>query len=242
LLPLRRHIAATLFLLATAAAAQQPRTTILLDPAHGGPDAGAHLANNVLEKDVTLAFAARLRAALGGANFAVLTTRDADPAAAIPPDQRAGIANHARPAACLVLHATGSGNGIHLIASALAANAPQRTIPWDTAQSTAIPQSLALAIQLDAAFVRARIPALLLRARLRPLDNLTCPAIAIELAPLDNPGGSPTPVTDAAYQQQAADAIAKALTAWRVQIAPQPAPQSTPQPAPPDTPPTGAAP
>lgn len=238
MLPLRRSIVATLFLLATAAAAQQPRATILLDPAHGGPDAGAHLANNVLEKDVTLAFAARLRAALGGANFAVLTTRDADPAAAMPPDQRAGIANHARPAACLVLHATDSGNGVHLVASALTAGASQRTIPWDTAQAASIPQSLALAIQIDAAFVRARIPALLLRAHLRPLDNLTCPAIAIELAPLDNPGGSPTPVTDSAYQQQAAEAIARALTAWRAQPAPPPAPP----PASPATPSTGAAP
>ena len=231
LLPLRRHIAATLFLLAIAATAQQPRATILLDPAHGGPDPGAHLPNNILEKDVTLAFAARLRAALGEANFAVIATRDADPTAAMPPDQRAGIANHARPAACILLHATDSGNGVHIIASALQASALQRTIPWDTAQSSAIPASLSLALDLDAALGRVRLPALLLRSRVRPLDNLTCPAIAIELAPLDNPGDAPTPVADATYQQRAADAIAKALTAWRAQSTPQ----STPQPA------TGAA-
>lgn len=223
MLPLRRPIAALLFLLAAAAAAQQPRATILLDPAHGGPDGGAHLANSVLEKDVTLAFAARLRAALGAANFSVLATRDTDPAALLPPDQRAGFANHARPAACIVLHASASGNGIHLVASNLPAAAPQRTIAWDTAQSASVPQSLALALQLDAAFVRAKLPVVLLRAHLRPLDNLTCPAVAVELAPLDN-----SPVTDPAYQQRAADAIARAIVAWRAQFSPQPATGAVP--------------
>lgn len=216
LLPVRRHIAALFFLLATAAMAQQPpRPTILLDPAHGGPDPGAHLPNNVLEKDVTLAFAARLRAALAGANFTVIATRDADPSVAFPPDQRAGIANHARPAACILLHATDSGNGVHIVTSALAASSPQRTTPWDTAQSAAIPQSLSLSTELHAAILRARLPVLATRSYARPLDNLTCPAIAVEIAPLDNPGAAPTPVTDAAYQQRIAEAVAKAITAWR---------------------------
>jgi len=195
--------------------AQQPRATILLDPAHGGPDPGAHLPNNVLEKDVTLAFAARLRTALANANFAVIATRDADPSVSFPPDQRAGIANHARPAACILLHATDSGNGVHVVTSALSAAEPQRTIPWDTAQTATIPQSLSLSTELQAAILGAKLPVLLTRAYTRPLDNLTCPAIAIEIAPLDNSGASPTPVTNAAYQQRIAEAVAKAIAAWR---------------------------
>lgn len=218
----RRHIAALLLLLATAALAQQqPHTTILLDPAHGGPDTGAHLANNALEKDVTLVFATRLKAALANQGITVLTTRDGDPAVAFTADQRAGIANHVHPTACLLLHATDSGNGIHLITSALArADGQPRTVPWDTAQSTAIPQSLALANELGVALTHAKLPVLVARASLRPLDNLTCPAVAIELAPLDNPGNpdaAPTPVTDPAYQQRIAEAIAQAVTAWRSQ-------------------------
>ena len=227
MLPIRRHIAALFLLLATAAAAQQPRSTILLDPAHGGPDPGAHLPNNVLEKDVALAFAARLRATLSSANFAVIATRDTDPGVAFPPDQRAGIANHARPAACILIHATDSGNGVHVIASALPASGPQRVIPWDTAQSASISQSRSLSTELDAALTRARLPVLLTRAYTRPLDNLTCPAIAIEIAPLDNSSPTPTPVTDAAYQQRIADTVAQAIIAWRSQPAASPAIENT---------------
>jgi N-acetylmuramoyl-L-alanine amidase len=221
LLPNRRHIAALLILLATAAFAQQPRTLILLDPAHGGPDAGVHLPNNLLEKDITLAFAVRLKAALSTAGFPVVTTRDTDPAVVLPPDQRAGAANHARPAACLLLHATTAGTpGIHLITSALpAATEPPRTIPWDTAQSAALPQSLRLANQLGLALLNAKLPVTLTPASLRPLDNLTCPAVVIEIAPLANPESTPTPVSDPTYQQRLAEAIAAALTTWRTHLA-----------------------
>ena len=55
---------------------------------------------------------------------------------------------------------------------------------------------------------------------LRPLDNLMCPAIAIELAPLPAPGVGAPPVTDAAYQQQVAPALATSLTTWRNQLEP----------------------
>ncbi|GGA53347.1 hypothetical protein GCM10011507_00510 [Edaphobacter acidisoli] len=222
MLPRRRHIAALLLLVATATFAQQPRSTILLDPAHGGPDSGAHLANNVLEKDVTLAFAARLRASLTAAGLAVATTRDIDPGTVMAADLRAGIANHARPAACILIHATDSGNGVHIITSALpATNTQPRIIPWNTAQAAFIPQSLALANQAGAALTRANLPVLVEQASVRPIDNLTCPAIAIEIAPLGNPSNPDelTPVTDAAYQQRIADAVAKAVAAWRSQPA-----------------------
>lgn len=221
LLPTRRHIAALLILLATSAfAQQQPRTTILLDPAHGGPDPGAHLPNSILEKDVTLALATRLKSTLAAAGFPVITTRDSDPAVAFPPDQRAGIANHARLAACLILHATDSGAGVHIIVSALTPTDEQsRVIPWDTAQSAALPQSLVLANDLGVALIHTKLPVLVTQASVRPLDNLTCPAVAIEIAPLTNPDADPTPVTDSAYQQRVADAVAAALTAWRARNA-----------------------
>ena len=196
-----------------------PRTVILLDPAHGGPDPGAHLADGALEKDLTLAFAARLRALLADKGFTLISTRDSDPAVPFPTDQRAEIVNHAHPAACLILHATPSGSGVHIVTSALSppgedapAHAP---IPWNTAQAAAIPQSLALANDLGLALLHARLPVTLLRASIRPLDNLLCPAVAIEIAPLTNPDAEPTPVTDPAYQQRVAQAISSALAAWR---------------------------
>jgi len=241
-----------------AAPPKQPaainRNLILLDPAHGGDDTGAQLPNNILEKDITLALAARLRPLLNTAGFAVLSTRDTD--AKIATDQRAGIANHVRPTACLVIHATSSGTGVHLFTSALDARATApRTIPWDTAQAASIPQSLRLVNELGLALDRAKLPLILSRASVLPLDNLTCPAIAIELAPLANDTSKPTAVTDSAYQQQVAQAIATALISWRTHnppppppasrpIAPPAAPQATPAqpkatPTPP--PPTGAA-
>jgi len=196
--------------------AQQPipRTIILLDPAHGGPDTGAHLPNNLLEKDVTLAFAARLRTLLSNSGFAIISTHETDPAVPFPTDQRAEIGNHAHPTACLILHATSSGTGIHIVTSALKPEdeVPHAIIPWNTAQSASIPQSLNLANEIGLALQRAKLPVILSRASLRPLDNLTCPAVAIEIAPL-NP--TATPVNDANYQQNIAKAIAAAIASWR---------------------------
>ena len=219
--PIRRHLAALFILLATTLAAQQPRTLILLDPAHGGPDTGAHLPNNVLEKDVTLAFAARLRATLAATGMTVITTRDADPATLFTADQRAGMANHAHPTACLLLHATDNGTpGIHIITSALAPTEPLHITPWDTAQSASIPQSVALANALSLALANAQLPVTITQATLHPLDNLTCPAVAIEIAPLTSLGADPTPVTDPTYQQHIAQAIAIALARWHTGATP----------------------
>jgi N-acetylmuramoyl-L-alanine amidase len=221
---LPRHIAASVTLailtslLPFAATAQQPtpRTLILLDPAHGGPDPGARLPNNLLEKDITLAFAARLRALLSTSGFTVISTHETDPAVPFTTDQRAEIGNHAHPTACLILHATASGTGIHVVTSALPPDQdPHATIAWNTAQSASIPQSLNLANEIGLALERAKLPVILSRASLRPLDNLTCPAVAIEIAPLNPGGGEATPVTNAAYQQNIAKAIAAALTARR---------------------------
>jgi N-acetylmuramoyl-L-alanine amidase len=224
---LPRHIAARLTLailtsllpIVTFAQQPTPRTVILLDPAHGGPDPGAHLPNNLVEKDLTLAFATRLRALLTTSGFTIISTRDADPAVPFTTDQRAEIANHAHPTACLILHATDSGNGIHIITSALPPpndfDEPHATIPWNTAQAASIPQSLSLANEIGLALQHARLPVILSRASLRPLDNLTCPAIAIEIAPLTPADSDPTPITDATYQQNIAKAIAAALTSWR---------------------------
>ncbi|NYF90506.1 N-acetylmuramoyl-L-alanine amidase [Tunturiibacter empetritectus] len=197
-----------------------PRTTIFLDPAHGGTDSGARLTDNLPEKSLTLAFATRLRALLSTSGFSVIATRDTDPTVPFTTDQRAEIANHSHPTACLVLHATASGNGVHIITSDVpppddADTETHHAIPWDTAQSASIPQSLALANSLGLALLHSRLPVLLTRASLRPLDNLTCPAVAIEIAPLTPTDGDPTPVSDANYQQQIAQAIATGLTTWR---------------------------
>jgi len=207
------------------APAQQLRTVILLDPAHGGPDTGAHLPNDLLEKSLTLSFATALRAILTASGFTVISTRDGDPPAGFTTDQRAEIANHAHPTACLILHATARGNGIHIVTSSLAppgegndtadTDTSHSPIPWETAQAASIPQSLRLANELGVALLHAKLPVILTQASVRPPDNLTSPAVATEIAPLAADDSDVTPVSDTVYQQRIAQAIATAITAWR---------------------------
>lgn len=237
---------------------------IFLDPAHGGSDPGAHLSDQLLEKDVTLALAGRIRTLLAGNNFSVLLAREADappasaaddntgPAAPTPPpttptpDQRAGAANHVHPVACILLHATSAGNGVHIVTSALPppdtttdllATLPTHATPWESAQTESLPQSLRLANEIGTAIARANLPVHLSRASVKPIDSLTCPAVAIEIAPLLS---GPTLVSDPTYQQRVAQAVATALLFWRGHADPPAAPRTSP--APPDTPAAGAQP
>lgn len=210
-------------------------TLILLDPAHGGSDSGATLNGTTAEKDMTLAFASRIRGALTSSGFTVASTRDADPADPLTTDQRAEIANRSHALACIVLHATATGSGVHIYTSTLPPeqdesapdpSAPFVPVPWDSAQSKFVTQSLSLASTLAAALGKDHLPALSAQAPVRPLDNLMCPAIAIELAPLLSANSSSTPPTDDAYQQQVATTLTNALRAWRDQN--QPGAASTP--------------
>lgn len=214
----------------SATEAAMDRTLVVLDPAHGGQDAGATLGDRVLEKDVTLALAAQLRAALTAAGFTVISTREAETVDPPTSDQRAEIANRAHAVACLVLHATASGSGVHLYTSTLppteedasadgaaASGAAFVPVPWERAQAEYVSRSLRLASDLSAALGKANLPLVSGRAPVRPLDNLMCPAVAIELAPLPVADGETTPVTDAAYQQRVAATLAATLAAWRNQ-------------------------
>jgi len=203
---------------------------VFLDPAHGASDPGATLADHVQEKDVTLAIAARLRTALTAAGFTVVAARDSDLSDPLTTDQRAEAANRAHAAACIVIHATGTGSGVHVYTSTLQPLYPQQNdpdsptafvpTPWDTAQAAFVSGSQALASALATGLGNAHLASLTGQAPLRPLDNLMCPAVAIELAPLPAPGVGATPVTDAAYQQQVATALAASLSTWRDQLEP----------------------
>jgi N-acetylmuramoyl-L-alanine amidase len=215
------------------AASQMDRNLVVLDPAHGGPDAGATLGDKIFEKDVTLAIAARMRATLTAAGFTVVATRDADSADLLTGDQRAEIANRAHALACIVIHATASGSGLHLYTSALqppqedsSSNVPLTPraafvpVPWEMAQAASVSQSLRLAGDMSAALGKANLPLLAGREPVRPLDNLQCPAVALELAPLPVAGSDATPVTDADYQQRVAATLTVALQAWHNDVDP----------------------
>ena len=204
--------------------ASAPGYLILLDPAHGGQDTGARLNDHVMEKDINLALSFRLRSLLAARGFTVITTRDTDAGTAPTADQRADIANHAHPMACVLLHASASGNGVHIFTSSLAMPSPDQLsqrrsmfIPWDAAQAAYLPKSLRLAAEVNSAFNRAEVPVTLSRTYLRPLDNLICPAIAVEIAPFTASGSSDTEdLSSSAYQQRVAESLAWALVEWRL--------------------------
>jgi N-acetylmuramoyl-L-alanine amidase len=216
---------------------------ILLDPAHGGADPGGQIAPDLPEKTVTLAFAQRLRPLLAAQGFTVVLTRDADlpPARPAPPpdpddpdaqpappvqppqltpDQRAELANRLHPVACLILHATSSGSGVHLFTSAL--TVPPNPDPhaiqlWDTAQAAELSQSQNLSATLAQSVTALRIPIVTSPVSIRPIDSLTCPAVALELAPSSPNGDTITPPSNPAYQQRVAESLVAALVAWRTQ-------------------------
>ena len=220
--------------------------TIVLDPAHGGSDTGAKITDDTLEKDVNLVFANKLKQLLSDRGLTVVMTRttdaivpkappptlDADgnpvPQAAPKPvdvtlDQRVETANRSRAFACVILHTTNGGYGVHLFtsslaqpsaASALIAAQDKPIIPWDTAQISALANSERLAADFSAAVNGIRIPLVTGHVSVRPIDSMTCPAIAVEIAPL-RVGDRQTPASDEAYQNRVAEAVVSAIFSWR---------------------------
>ena len=79
---------------------------VVIDAGHGGPDYGAEGPTGVLEKDVVLAVAQRLGAALERAGFRVLHTRESDEFVSLP--DRTELANRARAGLYLSIHANAS--------------------------------------------------------------------------------------------------------------------------------------
>lgn len=198
---------------ATQARPTELRFLVLLDPAHGGTDTGAMLDPATPEKTYTLALAERLRTALSARGIRTILTRTSD--VTLDNDARATTANHAHASACVSLHATSTGNGVHLFTSSLPAVTeadPRRAfLPWQTAQAAYETSSLRLESDVDAALTQQHIPVLIARTSILPLDSMACPAIDIEVAPLD----ANTPLSDPGYQQKILSALDAALVAWR---------------------------
>jgi N-acetylmuramoyl-L-alanine amidase len=229
-------------LLTVSAAAQQP--LVLIDPARGGSQGGSHIADRVEEKQVTLQVAQRMANLLRARGFAVQLTRDAD--TDTTNDQRAAVANTTHPIACILLSASSTGNGVHLFTTTLPQPAtvdPAAPVQWDQAQAAYAARSHALASGMKEAFGRTRLPIATGTTWTRPLDNMQCPAVAIEMGPLQDG----TAADDPPYQSRVADTIAGVLLFWRNKVAsmmpPAPPKPETPPPVAPSATakPTGVA-
>lgn len=187
---------------------------VFIDAAHGGADPGAKISPALEEKRVTLELALYLRKRLAGHGISVVMARttDTDPSLMA----RAQMANHAQAAACIVLHATASGAGVHLFASSLPQVAPSLAPPWQTAQAEYRGQSDQLMSTMQSTLSATGIPILTAHTYLDPLDEMTCPAVAVELAPMES--GSMTrgeTLADPHYQTQVVEALVSALLEWQ---------------------------
>jgi N-acetylmuramoyl-L-alanine amidase len=211
-----------------------PRFVVVIDAAHGGDDSGAQLGGSVAEKNITLGLSVRLRSLLTARGFQVVTTREGN--TGLQPDARAQIANRAGAgagaAACLSLHATQAGTGVHIFVSSLAPSVPTRFLAWKTAQSAYVTRSLQLSSVINSAFERGSdagpIAANLARTSLPGVDSMACPAVALEIAPVRGADGEiETEVTDADYQSRIVDALAASMLEWRTNWEGNPRPSSS---------------
>ncbi len=202
-----------------APTAPPSRFVVVLDAAHGGDDAGGRLAGGQIEKTFTLAISMRLRSLLGARGIQVAMTRESD--ATVAPDKRAEIANHAEAEACLILHGSESGSGAHLFTSSLAPAQPVRFLAWKTAQAAWVTRSLALEGVLNSALLQAGMNVTLGRTSLPGVDSMTCPAVAVEIAPELGPDKKAvSSLDDPVYQARVATALAAALVEWRAEARP----------------------
>ncbi len=180
----------------------------VIDAGHGGDDRGATLAGQLIEKDLSLAFARRIQQEIESRGLAVLMLRTADTTLSL--DDRAGTANFAHPSLYICIHVTSQGSGVNiytaLLPSGASAQGPLQN--WDAAQSSLLTRSKIAAETLSSAFENSKIPVRTLTAPLRPLNNIMAPAVAVEIAP---PAAGPPALESVEYQQAIASVIATAV-------------------------------
>jgi N-acetylmuramoyl-L-alanine amidase len=195
------------------------RVLVVVDPAHGGEERGAALSDIVAEKNVTLGFARLLRHELDIRGFAVTLLRDSD--ATLTLDQRASAANVTRAGIYISLHAVSQGTGVGVYTALLPVEGPSNGVfqPWNSAQAPVLPVSRIVSSAVIAEMQKRDFPARASSASLRPLNNVSMPAVAVELAPAEN---GVSDLTSANYQQRAASAIADAVASVRDRLAVQP--------------------
>jgi N-acetylmuramoyl-L-alanine amidase len=229
--------------LSDPAAITAPRrfALVVLDPGHGGDDAGVRTTDGLLEKDVTLDIARRLKQRLETRlGVRVILTRDDD--RALGPDERAAFANNSKADLFLSLHANGAlgpgmagaevyslsldqeGETVRRSASKDAVSLPaiggtRRTleiVPWNLAQAAHVDRSTTLATMLGEELGR-RLPMSprgVQRAGMRVLTGANMPAALVELAYLTNPEQASKARGDE-FRNAAADALFESVARFR---------------------------
>ena len=215
--------------------------TVVIDPGHGGTDAGARGGEGTLEKDVTFAVAQRLRVALESRlGVRVVLTRTRDDVVSL--DQRAAIANNNQANLFISLHANASrsewptgaevfhlsideyGDEAREIADRAGtflrvADGGQREIdmiPWEMAQARYVERSALFAGVVEDELGR-RIPMNPRQRRQAPfrvLAGANTPAVLIEMGFMSNPEQE-AQLTDPDFQASIVEALVASVIRFR---------------------------
>jgi N-acetylmuramoyl-L-alanine amidase len=191
----------------------------VVDPSHGGEERGASLSAQLAEKDVTLAFGRRLRQELETRGLATLLLRDSDTMLSL--DQRASLTNSAHATIYICLHAASEGEGVRVYTALVPSDTESRGpfLSWDAGQARFQLLSQSAGAGLVAELQNKQIRARSLITPLRPLNNITTAALAVEVSP---PADDISEINSAAYQQFIASAIAAGLANIRDKLEARP--------------------
>lgn len=216
--------------------------TIAIDAGHGGDDVGARGESGSVEKDLTLAAARRVKAALEARlGIRVLMTREDD--RTIPLNERISLANNNKADIFISLHAnaspvpTAAGATIYVAgfgdqSQAKATLAPERVpvfgggsrdielVLWDFAQIRHIDQSAELARILEETMrERGTLEVRPMeRAPFRVLESANMPAVLVEMGFLSNPAQEKL-LSGAAFQAAFAQGVLDAIVRFRGHLA-----------------------
>jgi N-acetylmuramoyl-L-alanine amidase len=188
----------------------------VVDASHGGNDRGEALSPALAEKDVTVAFARRLRQELENRGITTLVLRDSD--ANLSLDDRAYFANTTHAAVYIALHAASNGHGVRVYTALLPYSAEEDRGPflaWSDAQRSSMILSQAAAGSVSTELKKEQVSVRTLTAPLRPLNNIMTAAIAIEVAP---PALDLAALVSPDYQQLIASGVANGIAAIRSQL------------------------
>jgi N-acetylmuramoyl-L-alanine amidase len=213
---------------------------IVIDPGHGGDEAGARSASGLEEKALALDVARRLKTVLESKlGLGALLTREGDTAMTL--DERAAFANTHTGSLFISLHAntapspTVEGAEIYYlladdggeetdaraarrggVVSPPSTGRPLALIPWEGAQVPHLGASAILAETLAQALA-GQLPVSgtpLRRAPLRLLESVSMPAVLVELVFLSSPAQEKLARTDA-FKASAAEALADGIARFR---------------------------
>jgi N-acetylmuramoyl-L-alanine amidase len=218
--------------------------TIVIDPGHGGDETGAKGPAGTVEKDVTLAIARQLRAAIEHRlGLRVLLTRDADTTVGL--DERAALANNNKADLFVSIHANASVSPVPLGAEVFylsldeygervkreaepgVAQLPTlgggerqvELILWEMAQARHLQDSAVLASIVEQQ-LRSRVPMsarAIQQAPFRVLVGANMPAVLVEVGFLTNPGEE-SKLASPEHQGQLVQALFESIVRFRTYI------------------------